>query len=384
MGRTILRQFHGCFDALMNLFIVLTFALFLFSGCGGGDDKSVPTAAASMNTKLVSDMDKFMPRVARFEAILIFILNPASPLAQGLTLTPDTSPNAPPNSFTFSGDYDGNEDGIKETTLSGRATFDSDPNVEWSRVEGDVNADVNLPLLGHVFHAKVNYIITPTERYLWGSGTFMNLFTRSTTSMKIDALTPLVAKPAMGIAGAVPNACGYNFEGPMELEVTGWSGNLKSTWNFSPASGTVQVSNSVFIERSGNSTVLPDSTTFIPCGGGTTDDWAGTYLQQWACLPRASGEATITISKTGSDTVGMVEKDTNSGDQNIYPASATGTAHSLRGSFFGGPPGNRYRQDFSSTLRRNLSGFSRSSSYVYLEGPKQGTGGLCVVSATRS
>jgi hypothetical protein len=50
-------------------------------------------------------------------------------MAQGVTVQPDPTPGAPPHSITFSGPYDGNGDGIDETTMSGRVTFNGDPDV---------------------------------------------------------------------------------------------------------------------------------------------------------------------------------------------------------------------------------------------------------------
>ncbi len=69
----------------------------LFMGCsgsGGSDQQTpvqqtpIPAAAAAMDSKLTSDMDSFMPRVARFEGNLVGIFNPGTPLAQGVALTP--------------------------------------------------------------------------------------------------------------------------------------------------------------------------------------------------------------------------------------------------------------------------------------------------------
>jgi len=204
--------------------------------------------------------------------------------------------------------------------------------------------------------------------------------------MTLDAGTPLLVKPATGAAGAVSNACGYSLEGPMDLEVTGSSGTLKSTWNFSSNSASVTVNNRTFTDSLGQTTMLPDSTVDIPCGSGGIKDWEGTYDQDWACLPRESGSATITMSATGADTVAITDEDPpGSGDQSMYAAAAIGAnPHSLRGFFISGPMGFRYREDFNWTMRSSLSGFAESSYYVYFEGPNVGKGGLCVASAPRS
>jgi hypothetical protein len=345
----------------------------------------IPAAATAMDSKLTSGMASHMPRIPRFEGILVGIFNPGTPLAQGVTLTPDNSPGAQPNSFTFNGPYDGNDDGFSETTISGRATFNSDPAIAWSGVTGQVTLDVAIPIVGHVYHADINFSITSAERQLSGTGAFTDPMTGNTTTMTIT--TPLVIKPATGNPGAVSNACGYNLNGPVQLEVTGPSGTLKSTWNFSSNSATVPANNRTFTDPSGQTTVLPDSAVNAPCAGsgGTINDWAGTsYNQHWACLPRESGQATLTLSVTGPNTVTISDEDPPGSPPSMYTATTIGgNPHALRGFFESGPVGFRYREDFNWTMRRSLSGFAQSSSYEYIEGPNVGTGGLCVASATR-
>ena len=375
----------------MRRLIAPALFLLLFLGCGSSDDPvapppAIPAAATAMDSQLATGMDTFMPRVVRFETILVFIMNPGTPLAQGVTLSPDTTPGAPPHSFTFSGPYDGNDDGFNETTLSGRATFTSDPAVAWSGVTGQATVNVAIPLIGHVYSANINFSITSASEQLSGSGTFTNPVTGTATTMTVPAATPLVVKPATGAADAVSNACGYSLSGPMRFEVTGSSGTLRTTWNFSPTSATVAVTNRTFTDSSGMVTMLPDSTVESRCGGGRTiNDWVGSYDQFWACLPRETGRATITMSVSASNTVTITDEDPpGSGDISTYTAMTMGgNPHALRGFFIAGPTGFRYREDFNWTMRKSLSGFAQSSKYVYIEGPNQGTGGFCVASAPR-
>jgi hypothetical protein len=305
-----------------------------------------------------------------------------------VVLTPDTSPGAPSHSFTFSGPYDGNDDGFNETTISaGRATFNSDPAVAWSGVTGQAVVDVAIPIVGHVYHANINFSITSAERQLSGSGMFTDPLTGNTTTMTVEAATPLVVKPATGAARAVSNTCGYSLKGQMRLEVTGSSGTLTSTWNFSSNSAGVVVNNKTFTDSSGQTTMLPSETVYMPCGSsGTINDWAGIYDQHWACLPQEFGQATITISVTGPNTVEIIDQDPPStGPLSMYTAAMIGAnPHALRGFFISGPSGFQYREDFNWTMRKSLSGFAESASYVYFEGPNIGKGGLCVASASRS
>jgi hypothetical protein len=377
----------------MRHVIALTLAMLLLvpAGCGGGGGGSgpgstVPAAATAMDATLTSEVNSSMPRVGRFEGNMVGILNPGTPLAQNVVLTPDNSPGALPNSFTFNGPYDGNNDGFNETTLSGKVTFNSDPAVAWSGVTGEAVVDVVLPVFGNVFHANINFSITSAERRLSGSGTTTNPLTGNTTTTTVDAATPLVIKPATGAAGAVANACGLSLEGQMRFEVTGSSGTLKSNWNFSSNSTSVAMTDRTFTDSSGKTTVLPDTTVESRCGGsGTINDWTGTFDQEWACLPRESGRATLTISVTGPDTVTITDEDPpGSGQFSMYTATMIGgNPHALRGSFESGPVGFRYREDFNWTMRKSLSGFQQSSTYVYIEGPNIGTGGLCIASAPR-
>jgi hypothetical protein len=265
--------------------------LLLTLGCGGGGsgpEEGVPPEAAAMYSTLTTGMAAHMPRVPRFEGSLVGMLNPGSLLAQGVTLTPDAS--GPPFSYTLSGTYDGNEDGIRETTLTGKVTFNGDPNVEWSGLTGQVALDVTIPVVGHVYHADVTLSITSAERRLSGSGRFTNPMTGNTTTMTVAAATPLVIKPATGAADAMSNACGFSQEGQMVLDVAGSAGTLKSTWHFSPSSVSVAARSRTFTNPSGQTSALADTTVDAPCdGGGSLNDWVGTFDQQWACLPRESG-----------------------------------------------------------------------------------------------
>lgn len=380
----------------MRHLVIPTVILSLVLGCSGSDQQSppqqtavqqvpIPAAAATMDTKLTSGMAKHMSRVPRFEGILVGIFNPGTPLSQGVTLAPDNTLGAPPHSFTFSGPYDGNGDGFQETTITGRATFNSDPDVAWSGVTGQATLDITIPVLGHVYHATINFSITSAERRLSGSGTYFDPLTGNTTTMTVSAATPLVIKPATGAADAVSNTCGYSLNGPMQLEVTGPTGTLRSTWNFSFTSATVVANNRTFTNSSGQATALPDSTVDTTCDSGRTiTDWVGTFTQDWACLPRESGQARLTLSVTGGDTISISDEDPLGSTPSTYPATTIGpNPHATRGFFLSGPVGFRYREDFNWTLSKDLSNFAQSSTYVFFEGPNTGQGGLCVGSAPR-
>jgi len=376
----------------MRRLVAPTMLLLLVLSCGGGGGTSgvqnnVPAAAVALDNQLKSGMVRFAPLVANVESSLLFVMNPGTPMAQGVTVAPDPAPGAPPNSVTFNGPYDANGDGLDETTMAGRATFSSDPASGWDRMDGQVTIDVDIPIVGQVYHSDISFSISSGSRLLTGSGTFTDVLTGNTTTMSAAGGTPLVVKPATGLPGAVSNACGYSLDGRMQLTVAGSSGTLTSIWNFSPNNPVIAVSGASFTDTSGRTTALPDSTADLRCGGsGTINDWVGTFRQNWACLPRESGQSDIAVTVTGPDTIEIADEDPP-GSGNVKTYSATLIAanpHAVRGFFIGGPVGNRYREDFNWSLRKNGTRFSQFSVYAYFEGPNTGFGGICVASANRS
>lgn len=303
----------------MRRLIVLFLLMLLFLSCGGGGgsgaQNGIPVAASDMDTKLKTNMVRSLQLVPNIESSLLFVMNPGIPMAQGVTVTPGVLPN----SITFAGPYDGNGNGFNETTMSGSATFNSDPNSGWDGMDGQVAVDVNIPLVGHVYHADVNFTITADDRRLTGSGTFTDPISGNTTTMATTG-TPLVIKPATGLAGAVSNACGYSLDGQLNLKVEGAAGTLISTWNFSPANSSVTVNGASFIDTSSKTTSLPDSSVDLHCGSsGTINDWVATFDQSYACLPRESGQSTITVTVTGADMISISDEDPpGSGSINTY------------------------------------------------------------------
>jgi hypothetical protein len=191
----------------MRHFIAFAVMLLLASGCSSDPPPvTIPAAAAAMDTALKTNMVRFLPMVASIESTLVFVLNPGSPMAQGVLVEPDL---AVPNSVSFHGPYDSDGDGVDETTILGGVTFHSDPDVSWSGLTGHVTVDGNVPVVGQVYHANVAFTVSTTERRLSGMGTFRDPSSGdATTTMTVDAATPLVVKPATGAAGAVSNACG--------------------------------------------------------------------------------------------------------------------------------------------------------------------------------
>jgi hypothetical protein len=373
---------------ISSLLIAITI-LTISCGGGGGDSNSqsaIPAAAIKMDSELKSNMVRFVPMVSNVESSLIFVLNPGTPKAPGMTVVSDTSPGAAPNTVAFNGPYDGNGDGFNETMMSGRATFNSDPAIAWSGVSGQATTDVSIPLLSHVYHSDVTFTILSNYRQISGSGTFTEPITGNTTTMTVSAASPLMIKDTDETVGAVANACGYSLSGQMRLDVTGSDGTLTSYWNFNSTSPSVAVNGTSFTDKSGKTTALPDSSVNLLCGSsGTINDWVGSFNQDWACLPYEFGQAVITVSVSSPDTIMIIDEDPpGSGIIKTYQATIIGTSqYAMRGFFIGGGVGNHYREDFKWTLRKNGSGFSQVSRYQYTEGSNIGAGGICVARGIR-
>ncbi len=358
----------------MNRWLIRIPVVLLTACGGGGSSDPVPAnPGATLETKLKADMARSLPLVVNFESSLIGVLNPGTPLAQGVAMIPDTSPGAVPHSFIFSGPYDGNGDNINESTLSGRVTFNGDPAFEWSGMNGQAILDVDIPVLGHVYHGDLAFTITPSERRLSGSGTFTDPLSGNKTTMTIADTAPLIVKPATGLASAMANACAYSLDGQMQLRLEAPSGTLVSTWNF--ASGS-----------SGQSSAVADSSVDLKCGAsGSNADWAGSYEMSWACLPQESESFRFTMTASGADAVNIDDDPPGTADGSLYQASVVnGNPHSLRGAYnLSGPPGNRFSEDFNWSLRKGGTSFTQVSRYTYIEGANQGKGGICIGTAKR-
>lgn len=361
--------------------------------CGGGGDGSdssppvvIPPEASAADAKVKEQMSRFVALLDGAQSGFIFILNPDAGLTPGVTLIPDPQPGAPANSYVFDGTFDGNDDGVSETALSGRVTYAGDPSsLDWSPLTGEATLDVEIPVVGHVYQATVAFTAEGTELLVSGNGTFTNPLTGEVTTIEIPAGEPLVVKPASGAGSIVANACGYNVDGTVPTRLTGSTGTLEATWQFSASSTSAAVQQVSFRNPAGETTAMPDTTVDLTCGaGGTTDDWEAVYDQHWACLPLEYGHAELTLTATGATTLSITDEDPpGSGDINTFDATlVSASPHAAKGFFDGGPVGNRYREYFTWTLGKD-GGFSQWSQYAYTEGPNLGAGGVCAAIAKR-
>ncbi|MFZ2652066.1 MAG: hypothetical protein WA210_18365 [Burkholderiaceae bacterium] len=367
--------------------------LWVCSACGGssggaatGAAPGVPAPAAALDARVKSDMVRAAPLVANVHSSLLGILNPGSVAAQGVTLVADSTPGAAPNTFNFSGPYDGNGDGYNESTLSGRVSFAGDPATTWSSLEGNATIDIGIPLIGHVYSATVAFSVTSSEIRVSGYGALTNPLNGSTSSVEYSSSEPMVINQPGVAVGATANACGYSLHGTAVVRTADSTGTLVSSWLFDRASPIATVRNAVYTAPGGQATALPDSSADLRCGGsGSANDWIAVYDQEWVCLPRESGKARLTITATGASTLSIVDEDPpGSGASNTFTATIVGSsAHAMQGFFEAGPPGFRYREDFTWTLLKDGS-FSQYSVFNFFEGPNTGKGGICSATARRS
>ncbi len=370
---------------MRRVFVVLLLLLLADCGDDGSPSEGIPPNAVALADYVESGIDIIVPRLGGFEALLPALLSPGAPGSEDLSFTPTSG--GPANTYDFTIPYDGNGDGLNETTLSGHVTFNQAPGNPGPGFGGTVT--FTLETLGGLgsFSGTMNFTLTETGREFSGSGTFTEALTSNTTTVTIDPSSPLRMSAATGATNAVANACGYSLDGDVAVVTSGDRGTLSSTWSFASSRREVAVTGAVFTSPGGQATNLPDSEVEIPCGeNGSIQDWNGTYLQRWACLPPEYGQAELTIAVTGPGTIQISDEDPpGSGDVQVYSASIVpGNPHVIRGFFIGGPSGNQYREDFTWTLVPNSQRFTQISRYIYQEGANQGSGGMCGGVATRS
>jgi hypothetical protein len=356
-----------------------------FVGCSsdsGSDPNPVPADATALSSYATTGVRLVAPRMANFEAALPFLLNPGSAGATGTVFTPTGAPDT----YTFSVPIDGDGNGSAETTVAGTAAFTGDPAAADIGFGGHL--DFAMSTAGGLgnFTGEMDFVLTTAGRAVWGGGTFVEGITGNMTTITIPAATPLGLRPARPGTTSVANVCGYTVQGDAQFEVAGPQGTLASVWQFRSNNAKVTVTGASYTDNNGKATDLPDTEISIPCGtsAGSLDDWNGTFLQDWACLPLEYGQARLTFTVSGG-TVHISDEDPpGSGEVATYTATPLpGNPHEVRGFFIGGPAGSTYREDFSWKLLPNSNAFSDVSYYRYVEGPNIGQGGICGGRATR-
>lgn len=366
---------------------VLLIMLVGLAACGGDDDEdtTTPTSPAArvqnFTTEAVVRVFKGMGSV---DAALPFLANLASPGATGFAFAPDNSEGAPANRYVFTIPLDGDGDGVTETELAGNVVLDGNLSDPTTGFHVFTNLTVESVDGFGDFVGQVDLTLTAAGTQLWGQGVCTTDDGETTTTLHIAPEHPLLVKQATGATEAVANACGYSLEGDVGVEVDGPDGFLGAVWEFLSTSATARVTDATYRSPAGEEQAVPDSDVNLTCGGRLSD-WAGVFVQNYSCLPPEYGTARLTITVTGPSTIHIVDEDPpGSGDTNEYDAAMiAGSAHAVRGHFFGGPTGFTYREDFTWTLAEDGSSFNDVSVYEYQEGPNLGNGGFCSGYATR-
>jgi hypothetical protein len=382
-------------------------SLNMLAACGGSDDGApaappaappaqapapapapapIPPAAVSLQTKLIEDMGRSLARLATIESDAVIAVVPGMPLAPNVANIADASAAAPLHTFDVRGTFDGNGDGIEETTLDARIRYGNDPDdfvAAFGGAQGSASVGIRIPGVMHVYQGDFSFTAGMSEHRVSGGGTFTNPLTGATATLTIDAAEPMIVRPADGVT-ARPNACAHSFGGSARLGVTAAAGSLASQWRFASDSTIATVTGLTFTPVSGQPVALPDTQVDLGCGSTAVgiNDWNGRFRIQWACVPREHGEFNTTISVKDATTVTIL--DDGDSPAEAYEATLIGaSARAIRGFFLSGPAGSRYREDFSWTLNLDGRGFSQASRYVYFEGAQTGKGGICAARATR-
>lgn len=364
----------------MRRAMVLSLAL-AFVACGGdGDDDpddETPVEARAIDVIVTETAQEGVPVLAELEALVPFLGNPGAPGADGVTFLPSGSPNG----YNFVVPLDRDDDGIPDINVSGTVTFTTDPFSGTDTFGGTVEFTAT-GATGRTLAGSFTFSESPAGRQVHGSATASGATVSGLgATIDIPASSPLTIRRATGSGSTQPNACGYSLDGDANLSVGGVTGALDFTWRFSGSSRTVAVVNRSFTPSGGTSTDLPDKTLTLPCGddNASIDDWSGTWIERWVCIPPESGTARLTFTVLDGNTVRVDDEDPpNSGDVNTFEVDALpGNPHVLVGFFTGGPPGNTYREDFTWTLSNDGERISKVSRYTFQEGPNVGRGGPC-------
>jgi hypothetical protein len=359
---------------------------FLLPACGSGSDAvSLPAEAEQMRTYLKDGVTLIMPRLGGAGSVILSALNPGSSGASGIQFDPDPSVGAPPNSYIFSTDLDGDGDGTNETNFTGSAVFNGDPANAGDGFGGHVVLTMQSAGGLGTLTGDMDFLITAAGGEVSGTGSFTEAITGNTTTLSVDQASPLHIQMARGTSNSVANACASSLDGDLRLDVAGPTGTMTSKWGFKNNRKTVAVTSASFTDTNADTTDIPDANVTIPCGQqGHLSDWNGAFTQQWVCVPAEFGSATLTLSASGSSTINISDEDPPaSGDVATYSATVVSAdPHVVRGFFIGGDVGNTYREDFSWLLADDGNSFSQVSRYVYQEGPNQGGGGICGGKAT--
>ncbi|TPW14615.1 MAG: hypothetical protein FD129_1047 [bacterium] len=367
----------------------LAAALLILAGCSGdddtGDNSNLPAEAQAEVDYIESGSGVAASIFGSLVGRLPFLVLPGTPGAEGLTFEPDPGPGAPPYAYIFVVPVDVDGDGDAESSLNGSCTLGGDPANYGPGFNGTVQLSGTTP--GNIgdFTGTLDFTVIDDGVRLSGGGVLEENLTGHMVTLTVAVEDPLTVRNSAGTSPPTPNLCAYSLDGDIDVTTEGSAGSLAGTWSFASNRATPRLVDAVFTDDDGVETNLPDTDQAIPCGGGTIQDWAGTYDQVWGCVPIESGMALLTITIKNSTTIRISDEDPpGSGNGSTYEAVVLpGSPRVVRGFFLAGPDGFRYREDFTWTLSDNNDIFTQTSRYLYTEGSLEGTGGYCAARAER-
>lgn len=349
-----------------------------FVACGDDGDPpdDAPAEARLIDAALTNRAQASVPVLADVEALVPLLANPGAPGREGFAF----APTGQPNTYSFSAPLDRDGDGTPEATISGTAALTGDPGSGADDLGGTITFTAVSAAGGGTLAGSFTFSDSPSGRQVHGEATLSGTVSGYTATLAIPSSAPVTIKPATGAGSAAPNVCGYSVNGDANVEAGGVLGTLSFTWRFSNGSSTIDVVNRSFTSSDDETTDLDDKTLTLSCGeGASIDDWEHVWLQQWVCLPPEHGTERLTITVRNTTTVDVLDEDPpGSGQFNTFEASVlAGNPHVLRGFFIAGPPGSTYREDFTWTMSSDGQRFSKSSRWIFQEGPNAGSGGSC-------
>jgi hypothetical protein len=329
--------------------------------------------------------------VAQTRLLLPVVLVPSMHAAAGITFELDTSVGARPHTYDYVIPLDSDGNGTKETTLSGKIVFSSDPFAGGALIAG-FEATVQLTVTTggglEMFAADLEAFFDVNGGFrVSGMGTYDDSSTGSTVVIAVDPAHPLHIRTASSKPDRKPNACVWSVDGEAHVDASHADGDYSADWKFSPTSTLVQVVHAQFKQAGGKQKSLPDSKFEVgPCPGtGGLKDWVGHFTFDWFCIPPESGQSDLTITLAGKDRIQIADEDPPaSGNILVYYArSDANNPHIVHGSFKESGGGSTYEEDFTWILSPDKQTFEQVSEYFYISGPQAGSGGDCGGTATR-
>jgi hypothetical protein len=294
-------------------------------------------------------------------------LVPSAAAAQGIQVAPDTSPGAPPNSWTFTIPLDTDGDPFIEAVATGTVQLNGDLFTFGPGFGGTVAATVDIFGGEKTLLVNAEFEALAEGFQVSGTASLTDTLTGITTGLTISGSSPLAVKLATGDPGAQPNVCLGSASGEADVESHGPGGDSYSAhWTFSFNSRNIQVSDAHYTDPVGMETPISDSSFALPCDTNSISQWAGTYDFHWFCNPQEEDTSTLVITVTGPNRIHVVD-----GSLEYDATAVPGHPEVMRGFFFD----NGYREDFDWTLAPDGLSFTQSSTYVF-QPPLTG-GGVC-------